>query len=879
VYKLETLKTHKIIVDLKKPTVIPLPQFIQQDTNVLEFEVLENGEPADLSNINRIVVNFKRQDRRVFSRLLSAEDNKISYTLGMEEMGTAGIGEVELNFFNDDNTERLSTRRFKVQVSEQIGTREVTDPTAMSVLQKLFVEVSDVKTNTSLAAEFASEQGAYAKEQGDYIEGKKPDIEKFTGEQTNLQAQVDQLVIDGDSSPEAAQARVDGDGNSYTTLKKRLDAKDAHFSEVLAEKVSQSELELKRDKSVPITGADLEISSDASKIKLINLADEVQQALTGNAPALSTIADYSVAKEKIATQGVTLGKLNPEIVNNFSGKSLKAKNAGTSAYINYEVVFDLNDITSSISATSPMRVKYRAYSEDANVLKYGSRIYLNNTPTINSVSGGSSFTPYNEMVGKNKEITNYDNLRENYVEGYRYAHVLFVVNVADKAIFSNYILADFELLIGGFNGKIIAQGYNGATADSTISSTDYLPMQLVTKDEAKSLSEAPVEEFKALRATSFNGYEVYAKSTSSALYVGFLFDLESIQASLQNGNPFRVKYSAYTEDTNILRFGSKIFLNNDSGIFNNSGGLTFATPYMVNNEVGKLINYDQVRDAYTTGYRYAHVYLYIELTDLTKFNTMFFSNFKFYVNDLEATFVSQGLYTVTAGSSITEAPNLDVQLATFKDIENKINEKMQVVSKLSGKTWNVLGDSITEGSSVYTNKVYHKYIQETKGLTTINNYGIGGSTIAKYDSTDTKKSMALRYTSMVDADYITVLGGVNDCAYAIPVGTMADRTVDTFYGALHVLFLGLIEKYPTKKIGAITPLQYRGKRAQMLPYVNAFKEVASFYSLPILDMFNSGQLYPDSDLIRDQLMPDGLHPNTAGHTIMGEKIMSFLENL
>jgi len=42
----------------------------------------------------------------------------------------------------------------------------------------------------------------------------------------DIQAQVDQLVIEGDSSVEAAQARVDGDGKSYNTLKKRLDEKE-----------------------------------------------------------------------------------------------------------------------------------------------------------------------------------------------------------------------------------------------------------------------------------------------------------------------------------------------------------------------------------------------------------------------------------------------------------------------------------------------------------------------------------------------------------------------------------------------------------------------------------------------------------------------------
>jgi len=45
----------------------------------------------------------------------------------------------------------------------------------------------------------------------------------------NIQAQVDQLVVEGDSSVEAAQARVDAEGNVFTTLKERLDTKETQF--------------------------------------------------------------------------------------------------------------------------------------------------------------------------------------------------------------------------------------------------------------------------------------------------------------------------------------------------------------------------------------------------------------------------------------------------------------------------------------------------------------------------------------------------------------------------------------------------------------------------------------------------------------------------
>lgn len=51
----------------------------------------------------------------------------------------------------------------------------------------------------------------------------------------NIQSQVDQLVVEGDSSVEAAQARVDADGNAYTTLKERLDTEHTEVTAQLAQ--------------------------------------------------------------------------------------------------------------------------------------------------------------------------------------------------------------------------------------------------------------------------------------------------------------------------------------------------------------------------------------------------------------------------------------------------------------------------------------------------------------------------------------------------------------------------------------------------------------------------------------------------------------------
>lgn len=80
-------------------------------------------------------------------------------------------------------------------------------------------------------------------------------------EQVNsIQSQVNQLVVEGDSSVEAAQARVDADGNTYATLKERLDTKEQSFVTQLAEKASLknlNDLEAQTDKKINDSISDL----------------------------------------------------------------------------------------------------------------------------------------------------------------------------------------------------------------------------------------------------------------------------------------------------------------------------------------------------------------------------------------------------------------------------------------------------------------------------------------------------------------------------------------------------------------------------------------------------------------------------------------------
>ncbi len=207
---------------------------------------------------------------------------------------------------------------------------------------------------------------------------------------------------------------------------------------------------------------------------------------------------------------------------------------------------------------------------------------------------------------------------------------------------------------------------------------------------------------------------------------------------------------------------------------------------------------------------------------------------------------------------------------------------------------NFLGDSITAGSGVSdpTTKTFHQLLAQKYGMKIARNYGIGGTRLAKQriPSEEAKhdQDFSGRFSQMDDdAQLVVLFGGTNDFGHGdAPFGTMGDRTPDTFYGACHYIMKGLIEKYPTAKVVVMTPIhrtsedkpnQATGKR--LIEYVNAIREVAEFYSLPLIDLWANSGIQPRVEVIKDTYCPDGLHPNDAGHVKMAEYIGNFLNNL
>ncbi|MBR6706230.1 MAG: SGNH/GDSL hydrolase family protein [Clostridia bacterium] len=217
--------------------------------------------------------------------------------------------------------------------------------------------------------------------------------------------------------------------------------------------------------------------------------------------------------------------------------------------------------------------------------------------------------------------------------------------------------------------------------------------------------------------------------------------------------------------------------------------------------------------------------------------------------------------------------------------------------ELKNKKILFLGDSITAGHGTSgENKWFTSLLSKRYDAVCVN-YGIGGTRIARQEkpseNPEHDKDFPGRIEEMEkDADIVCVFGGTNDFGHGdAPIGKMSDRTVFTFYGALHVLYSLLIEKYPAALIFVITPLHRLGEEdprgngskekdvASLREYVDIIRRVAEYYSLPVLDLYALSGLQPAVPVIREKYIPDGLHPNDEGHRVIADRIGGFLSSI
>ena len=251
----------------------------------------------------------------------------------------------------------------------------------------------------------------------------------------------------------------------------------------------------------------------------------------------------------------------------------------------------------------------------------------------------------------------------------------------------------------------------------------------------------------------------------------------------------------------------------------------------------------------------------------------------------------------------TYLPNIENNTITSEMLSVNIIKEIESLNKyytLKNKKITFLGDSITYGFNganpgTRVTNPYPAIIQSlTKCIST--NLGINGSTIS---GTGEKEGgvyqgyqpMNIRITNVnLNQDYLIVFGGTNDYGAGESIktlGTIEDTTNLSFYGSLDIICKYYYDNFIVNgmKIGFITPIQRTNQNNQnskgyiLKDYVDAIKNVCKKYSIPVLDLFENGTIYPLNETFKNNFLPDGLHPNQNLYNIIAYKIADFILSL
>ena len=208
---------------------------------------------------------------------------------------------------------------------------------------------------------------------------------------------------------------------------------------------------------------------------------------------------------------------------------------------------------------------------------------------------------------------------------------------------------------------------------------------------------------------------------------------------------------------------------------------------------------------------------------------------------------------------------------------------------IKDKKISFLGDSITEGVGTSCPEArYFEVMKRACGLAEARCYGISGTRIARQSKPSENPRFDLDFCSRAaemddDADIVVVFGGTNDYGHGdAPFGTDSDTTPDTFTGACRYLMNLLTEKYCGKPIVFMTPLHRtddtkpRFDGHTLSDFAEAIKAIAREYAIPVLDLYSMSGIQPNIESVKEKYMPDGLHPNDFGNSIIAERLAGFL---
>ena len=245
------------------------------------------------------------------------------------------------------------------------------------------------------------------------------------------------------------------------------------------------------------------------------------------------------------------------------------------------------------------------------------------------------------------------------------------------------------------------------------------------------------------------------------------------------------------------------------------------------------------------------------------------------------------------------ATSTDVRAMKYDSEKNgTANENKQ--TQWSGKKIAFLGDSMTQKRDS-SNTVYWEYLADLMEIEPFV-YGISGN---QWDGIF-RQAQKLKQEHGTDVDAILIFAGTNDYNHNTPLGNFYSETAKetnfngtmvtrkyrtlieadtTFCGRINKVMSFLKQNYPDQQIVIMTPIhrgfaKFSEKNVQpeenfsndlglyIDDYVNALKNAASVWAVPLIDLYSSSGLYPVLDSNTkyfSNASTDRLHPNSAGN--------------
>ncbi|MCW0482979.1 SGNH/GDSL hydrolase family protein [Gaoshiqia sediminis] len=236
------------------------------------------------------------------------------------------------------------------------------------------------------------------------------------------------------------------------------------------------------------------------------------------------------------------------------------------------------------------------------------------------------------------------------------------------------------------------------------------------------------------------------------------------------------------------------------------------------------------------------------------------------------------------------------------------------LSHWNGKRVAFLGDSMTQKRDTAI-RVYWEYLTDWLGLEPFV-YGISGHQWTGIYG----QAQKLQQEKGAGVDAILIFAGTNDYNHGVPLGGFFSETTretnhngkqvvrkyrshvetdSTFCGRINKVMAYLKTNFPDQQIIILTPIhrgfaKFRENNVQpeesfanaqglyLDAYVNALREAASVWAVPLIDLYSLSGLYPMADSHAPYFQhadTDRLHPNTQGNYRLAKTIYYQLQSL